>query len=89
MARARAGELQRPRPKADLLEELSLGINKFQELLAAIHDLSQDGFPYRDAARSKAELKFRECLRQTFGERSQEYQTYRNFKIRTGDKGER
>lgn len=88
MARARAGEQQRPRPKTDLLEELSLGINKFQELLAAIHDLSQDGFPYRDAARSKAELKFRECLRQTFGERSQEYQTYRNFKIRTGDKGE-
>ncbi|MBL8037392.1 MAG: hypothetical protein JNN16_07835 [Nitrospira sp.] len=88
MARARAGEPQRPRAKADLLEELTLGINKFQELLTAIHDFSQDGFPYRDAARSKAELKFRECLRQTFGERAQEFQTYRNFKIRTGDKGE-
>ncbi len=88
MARARASDHQRQRPKATLIEELTRGINKFQELLTAIHDFGQDGFPYRDAAQSKAELQFRECLRQTFGERSQEFQTYRNFKIRTGNKDE-
>ncbi|MEK9140158.1 MAG: hypothetical protein AAB308_03800, partial [Nitrospirota bacterium] len=34
------------------------------------------------------ELQFRECLRHAFGERSQEFQTYRNFKLRTADKAE-
>jgi REase_DpnII-MboI len=88
MARARAAEHQRPRSKTALIEEATLGITKLQEVLAAINDLSQEGFPYRDAAQSKAELQFRECLRHAFGERSQEFQTYRNFKLRTADKAE-
>lgn len=88
MARARPAECQRPRSKIALIEEITHGINKFQEVLAAINDISQEGFPYRDAAQSKAELQFRECLRQTFDERSHEFQTYRTFKIRTGDKTE-
>ena len=88
MARTRAADHQRPRSKTALIEEITHGINKFQEVLTAIKDLSQEGFPYRDAAQSKAELQFRECLRQTFGERSHEYQTYRNFKIRTPDKSQ-
>ncbi|HWG96942.1 MAG TPA: hypothetical protein VN647_07650, partial [Nitrospira sp.] len=88
MARARASEHQRPRSKTALIEEITHGINKFQEVLAAINDISQEGFPYRDAAQSKAELQFRECLRQTFGERSHEFHTHRNFKIRTADKAE-
>ncbi len=88
MARARASEHQRPRSKTALIEEITHGINKFQEVLAAINDISQEGFPYRDAAQSKAELQFRECLRRTFGERSHEFHTYRNFKIRTADKAE-
>ncbi|MDH4083728.1 MAG: hypothetical protein OEV99_13305 [Nitrospira sp.] len=88
MARARAAEQQRSRSKATPLEEITLGITKFQEVVAAISDIGQEGFPYRDAAQSKAELQFRECLRHTFGERSQEFQTYRNFKIRTADKAE-
>jgi len=70
------------------MEEVTLGIAKLQALSAAINDLNQEGFPYRDAAQSKAELQFRECLRHTFGERSQEFQTYRNFKLRTADKAE-
>ncbi|MBX3331963.1 MAG: hypothetical protein KF722_16270 [Nitrospira sp.] len=86
MARARAAEHQRSRSKTALIEEITHGINKFQEVLAAVNDLSQEGFPYRDAAQSKVELQFRECLRQTFGERSQEFQQYRNFKLRTADK---
>jgi hypothetical protein len=88
MARARAAEHQRPRSKNTLIEEVTLGISKLQEVLAAINDLSQEGFPYRDAAQSKAELQFRECLRRTFGERSQEFQAYRNFRLRTDDKGD-
>ncbi|THJ17697.1 MAG: hypothetical protein CAF42_004895 [Nitrospira sp. CG24B] len=88
MARTRAAEHQRPRSKTAPIEEAILGIAKLQEVLAAINDLSQEGFPYRDAAQSKAELQFRECLRHSFGERSQEFQTYRNFKLRTADKAE-
>ncbi|TKB78951.1 MAG: hypothetical protein E8D42_05935 [Nitrospira sp.] len=88
MARARAVEHQRPRSKTTPTEEATLGIAKLQEVLAAINDLSQEGFPYRDAAQSKAELQFRECLRHAFGERSQEFQTYHNFKLRTADKAE-
>ncbi len=88
MARARAAEHQRPRSRTALIEEATLGIAKLQEVAAAINDLSQEGFPYRDAAQSKAELQFRECLRHAFGERSQEFQTYRNFKLRTADKAE-
>lgn len=88
MARARAADQQRSRSKWTPLEEITLGITKFQEVVATIHDISQEGFPYRDAAQSKAELQFRECLRQTFGERSQEFQTHRNFKIRTADKAD-
>ena len=68
MARARASEHQRPRSKTAPIEEITHGINKFREVLAAITDISQEGFPYRDAAQSKAELQFRECLRHTFGE---------------------
>jgi hypothetical protein len=88
MARARAAEHQRPRSKTILIEEVTRGIVKLQEVLAAIKDLTQEGFPYRDAAQSKADLQFRECLRHTFGERSQEFETYRNFKIRTADEAE-
>ena len=88
MARTRAAEHQRSRSKAALIEEVAHRINKFHEVLATISDISQEGFPYRDAAQSKAELQFRECLRQAFGERSHEFQTYRSFKIRTADKAE-
>ena len=88
MARARAAEHQRPRSKTALIEEATLGIAKLQEVSAAINDLSQEGFPYRDAAQSKAELQFRECLRHAFGERSQEFQTHRNFKLHTANKTE-
>jgi hypothetical protein len=88
MARARAAEQQRSRSKALQIEEITIGITKFQELLTAINDFGQEGFPYRDAAQSKAELQFRECLRHTFGERSQEFQKYRHFKLRSADKAE-
>ena len=88
MARVRAAENPRSRPKGLLIEEITSGIQRFQELLTSIDDFSQEGFPYRDAARAKAELQLRECVRRIFGERSQEFQTYRNYKLRTSNKTE-
>ncbi|HXV68265.1 MAG TPA: hypothetical protein VD738_05000 [Nitrospira sp.] len=88
MARARAAENPRSRPKGALIEEMTNGIDRFQEILAAIEDFGQEGFPYRDAAQAKAELQFRESVRRVFGERSQEFQTYRNYKLRASNKAE-
>lgn len=88
MARARAAENPRSRSKSVLIEEIARGIGKFQELLTAIDDLCQEGFPYRDAARAKAELQLREYVRRIFGERSPEFQTHRNHKLRTSNKAE-
>lgn len=88
MARARAAENPRSRSKSVLVEEITRGIGKFQEVLTAIDDLCQEGFPYRDAARAKAELQLRECVRRIFGERSPEFQTHRNHKLRISNKAE-
>jgi hypothetical protein len=87
MARARPLD-NRSRSKSTLIEEVSRGIEQFQDVLSSIEDFSREGFPYRDAARAKAELQLRECVRRIFGERSPEFQTYRNYKLRTGNKGE-
>ncbi len=87
MARARPVD-NRSRSKSTLIEEVSRGIEQFQDILNSIEDFSREGFPYRDAARAKAELQLRESVRRIFGERSPEFQTYRNYKLRTGNKGE-
>ncbi len=88
MARTRTADSPQVPPKPISLEEIETGTGKLQEVLAAINDFSQEGFPYRDAARSKAELQLRECVKRVFGERSQEFQAYRNYKLRTSNKTE-
>ncbi len=88
MARSRAAESARSRSKSALIEETTRGIEQFQDILASIEDFSREGFPYRDAARAKAELQLRECVRRIFGERSQEFQTYRGYKLRISTKAE-
>jgi hypothetical protein len=88
MARARITDNARSRSKALLIEEIGRGIEQFQDILVSIEDFSREGFPYRDAARAKAELQLRECVRRIFGERSPEFQTYRSYKLRTSNKGE-
>ena len=88
MGRARTSETARARTKSAALNEIVRGIQQLQDILTAIEDFSKEGFPYRDAAKAKAELQFRNCLRQVFGERSPEFQTYRNHRIRIGSAGE-
>jgi hypothetical protein len=88
MPRARATDNGRSRSKAALIDEISRGIEQFQDILNSIEDFSREGFPYRDAARAKAELQLRECVRRIFGERSPEFQTSRSYKLRTSNKSE-
>lgn len=88
MARPRAAESIRSRSKTALIEETTRGIEQLQDILASIEDFSREGFPYRDAARAKAELQLRESVRRIFGERSQEFQTYRHYKLRISTKAE-
>jgi len=81
MARAKTSDQPRSRSKAATIEELTRGVGKFQEFLAQVEDLGQEGFPYLDAARARTELQFRECIRRTFGEKSTEFQEYRHHKL--------
>ena len=83
MARAKASEQSRSRSKAATIEELTRGVGKLQEFLAQVEDLGREGFPYLDAGRARTELQFRECVRRTFGEKSQEFQEHRHTKLLT------
>jgi hypothetical protein len=60
-------------------------MEQFQEILALIEDFGREGFPYRDAARARAELRVRECIRRAFGDKSPEFQTHRNYKLLVGN----
>ena len=81
MARAKTSEQSRLRSKAATIEELTRGIGNIQEFLSQVEDLGREGFPYLDAARARAELQFRECIRRTFGEKSPEFQEHRHHKF--------
>lgn len=88
MARTRAAEHPRQSPKKISLEDIANGTARLQEVLTAINDFSQEGFPYRDAARAKAELQLRECVKQVFGERSQEFRDYQHYTLHTSNDAE-
>jgi hypothetical protein len=88
MARTRAADNPRHAPKKITVEDIANGTARLQEVLTAINDFSQEGFPYRDAARAKAELQLRECVKQVFGERSPEFHTYRHCTLRTSNGAE-
>ncbi len=81
MARAKASDLSRSRSKTAAIDELNQGIEKLQDFLAQVSDLAREGFPYRDAARARTELQLRECVRQIFGDKSPEFQSYRAHKL--------
>jgi len=81
MARAKTSEPSRARSKTATVEELTRGVENLQEFLAQVEDLGREGFPYVDAARARAELQFRECIRRTFGEKSPEFQEHRHHRL--------
>lgn len=88
MARAKPSEQPRNRAKPSLVEELTRGMAKLHELSAQIDDLSRDGFSFGEAVRARTELSLRETIRRHFGEKSTEYQTHKNHKLRIGTRGE-
>jgi REase_DpnII-MboI len=69
------------RSKTATIEELTRSAGELQEFLAQVEDLGREGFPYLDAARARTELQFRECIRRTFGEKSQEFQEHCQHKL--------
>lgn len=88
MARAKSAEQGRIKSKAAAVDEANRGIEKLKGLIAQIEDLSREGFPYRDAVRARTELSLRETIRRIFGEKSDEYQTHKTHKLRTGYRSE-
>jgi hypothetical protein len=88
MARAKSTEQGRIKPKPPAVDEINRGIEKLKDLMAQIEDLSREGFPYRDAVRARTELSLRETIRRIFGEKSEEYQTHKTHKLRTGHRAE-
>ena len=88
MARARTADNLRSKPKGAMIDDFTDGIDRVHEILDAINDFGQEGFPYRDAAQAKAELQLRETVRRIFGERSNEFQTYKNLKLSASTKAE-
>ncbi|MCC2642596.1 MAG: hypothetical protein K0S45_3009 [Nitrospira sp.] len=88
MARVKSGEPSRSRAKPSAIEELTRGIAKLQELSSQIDDLTRDGFPYREAVLARTELSLRETIRRLFGEKSSEYQTHKQHKLRIGTRAE-
>jgi hypothetical protein len=78
MAKARA---ERTKSKASLIEDLTHGIERLQEFIPQIEDLGREGFPYLEGARARTELQLRECIRKLFGEKSPEFQHYKQHKL--------
>lgn len=78
MARARA---ERTRSKTAILEDLAQGMERLQSFIPQIEDLGRDGFPYLEGARARTELQLKECIKKTFGEKSPEFQTYRQHRL--------
>jgi len=78
MARARA---ERSRSKSAILEDIDQGIERLKSFLPQIEDLGQAGFPYLEGARVRTDLQLKECIRKTFGEKSPEFQTYRQHRL--------
>lgn len=88
MARVKSNEAVRSKAKPNPVDELTRGIATLRELSVQIDDLSRDGFPYREAVRARTELSFRETIRRLFGEKSPEYHTHKNHKLKVGTRAE-
>jgi len=78
MARLKA---ERSRSKTAMLEDLAQGIEHLQSFIPQIEDLGRDGFPYLEGARARTELQLKECIKKTFGDKSPEFQVYRQHRL--------
>ncbi len=77
-------ESGRARPKnAAAIEVVNDCLQMMRELLAQVADLKQEGHPYRDAIRTRAELQVRECARRVFGDRSPEAVQWKAYHVRS------
>ncbi len=56
-------------------------LTQLESRLEQIRELMQDGVPYLDALKVKAELGLKETIRNIFGQNSQEFQVLRKHKI--------
>jgi hypothetical protein len=88
MARTKSGEQGRTKSKTAAIDELTRGTEKLKDLMTQIEDLSREGFPYQDAVRARTELSLRETVRRIFGEKSEEYQTHKNHKLRSNHRAD-
>lgn len=84
MAKPSTKEPGRARPKnAAAIEVVNDCLQMVRELLAQVEDLKQEGHPYRDAIRTRAELQVRECARRVFGDRSPEAVQWKTYQVRS------
>ena len=83
MAKQKPSQQPSRNKSSSLLDKIDRGIEALQQRVAQVEDLQQDGFPYRDALRARVELQIRETVRQVFGERSPEFQRYKNHRLHT------
>jgi hypothetical protein len=64
-----------------MLEDIAQGIERLQSFIPQIEDLGRDGFPYLEGARARTELQIKECIKKTFGDKSPEFQAYRQHRL--------
>ncbi len=62
-------------------EKITRGIEALRKQIVKVEDLRQEGFPYQDALRARVALQIKETIRQVFGERSSEFQRYKNHRL--------
>lgn len=82
MAKAAPKETKARPKQPSMVETIATSMAKLQELLPQIEDLKQEGFPYRDAVRARVELHVRECAKLVFGERTPEFQQWKQYRVR-------
>ena len=85
MARAKS---DRTRSKAVAIDDLTQSIENLQAMLPKIEDLGKEGFPYIEGARARTEIQLRECVKRAFGDKSPEFQAYRQQKLSIGSPAE-
>lgn len=85
MARAKS---ERSRSKSPAVDDLTQSIEQLQAFLPKLEDLGREGFPYLEGATARMELQLRECIKRAFGDKSPEFQTYRQHKLSVSSSSE-